>query len=111
MKKMSKNRAKFLFKVGDSIKVIAGNDKGKISTITHVLRKISKIIVKDVNFKTKHIKSTKEGENGKIEIREFPIHISNIMLCGPKQIASRFNIISNNNGNKIRKLIKTGEYL
>lgn len=53
-------------KVGDTIKVIAGNDKGKIGEVTRVIKHNSRIVVKDINLKTKHVKSKEEGEQGQI---------------------------------------------
>ena len=53
-------------KVGDTVKVIAGSDKGKISEITRVYKHNSKVLVKDVNLKTKHVKGKQEGESGQI---------------------------------------------
>lgn len=53
-------------KIGDTVKVIAGHDKGKISTITQLYTHNSKILLKDVNLKTKHVKGKAEGEIGQI---------------------------------------------
>lgn len=53
-------------KVGDTVKVISGNDKGKISEVTMVIKHNSSIVVKDINLKTKHVKSKEEGEQGQI---------------------------------------------
>jgi len=53
-------------KVGDTVKVIAGRDKGKTGEITRIFRHNSTVIVKDINLKTKHMKSREEGEPGQI---------------------------------------------
>lgn len=53
-------------KVGDTVKVISGSDKGKISEVTMVIKHNSKIMVKDVNIKTKHVKKKGEEEQGQI---------------------------------------------
>ena len=58
--------SKLHVKVGDTVKVIAGSDKGKISEIARVYRHNSKVLVKDVNLKTKHVKGKQEGESGQI---------------------------------------------
>ena len=44
-------------KLGDTVKVIAGRDKGKIGEITKIVKHNSTIIVKEINLKTKHVKS------------------------------------------------------
>lgn len=53
-------------KVGDTVKVISGREKGKIGEITKVFRHNSTVIVKDLNLKTKHMKSKEEGQPGQI---------------------------------------------
>lgn len=53
-------------KVGDTVKVISGHDKGKIGAVTQVYTHNSKVMVKDVNLKTKHVKGKAEGESGQI---------------------------------------------
>ena len=94
-------------KKGDTIKVISGKDKGKISEVTKILRSSHQIIVKDVNVKKKHVKAKKEGEVGRISQFEAPIDASNVMLYSlEKKIASRICIQTDANGTKIRVLKK-----
>nr|WDB00717.1 ribosomal protein L24 [Cavernulicola chilensis] len=99
-------------KKGDIVKVIAGRDKNQIGTIINIFPKTSKLIVKGVNSKSKHIKPKKEGEKGKIEQHEFPIHSSNVMLYdNDTATISRFRYVLNNDGKKTRKLIKNNKFL
>lgn len=53
-------------KLGDTVKVISGHDKGKIGEITEIFKHNSKIVVKELNLKTKHVKSRGEDEPGQI---------------------------------------------
>lgn len=53
-------------RLGDTVKVISGHDKGKIGEITEIIKHNSKIVVKEVNLKTKHVKSRSEEEPGQI---------------------------------------------
>lgn len=53
-------------KLGDTVQVIAGRDKGKTGEITKVFKHNSTVVVKDMNLKTKHVKSREEGEPGQI---------------------------------------------
>lgn len=53
-------------KVGDTIKVISGRDKGKIGEISKIFKHNSTIVVKDINLKTKHMKSRGEDQPGQI---------------------------------------------
>lgn len=59
-------------KVGDTVKVISGRDKGKIGEISKVFRHNGTVVVKEINLKTKHMKSREEGEPGQIIKVEFP---------------------------------------
>lgn len=53
-------------KIGDTVKIISGREKGKIGEITEIMKHNSTIIVKDINLKTKHVKSKQEEESGQI---------------------------------------------
>jgi large subunit ribosomal protein L24 len=99
-------------KTGDTVQVIAGKDKGKVGEVIKALPQLSKVLVKGVNIKTKHVKPQQEGESGKIVTQEFPIHSSNVMLYSSKQnIASRVCYTFTAEGKKVRMLQKTGEIL
>ncbi|XP_031385922.1 50S ribosomal protein L24, chloroplastic [Punica granatum] len=97
-------------KIGDTVKVIAGRDKGKIGEITKIFKHNSTVVVQEVNLKTKHVKSREEGEPGQIIKIEAPIHSSNVMLYSKEQnVASRLGHKVLDNGTRVRYLIKTGE--
>ncbi|KAI4322838.1 hypothetical protein L6164_022494 [Bauhinia variegata] len=97
-------------KVGDTVKIISGREKGKIGEITKVIKHNSTVIVKEINLKTKHVKSREEGEPGQIIKIEAPIHSSNVMLYSKEQnVASRVGHKILEDGRKVRYLIKTGE--
>ncbi|KAL3508555.1 hypothetical protein ACH5RR_027956 [Cinchona calisaya] len=99
-------------RVGDTIKVISGRDKGKIGEITEIFRHNSTIKVKEINLKTKHVKSKGEDEPGQIIKIEAPIHSSNVMLYSEEQnVASRVGHKTLDNGKRVRYLIKTGEII
>lgn len=73
-------------KLGDTVKVISGRDKGKIGEITEIIKHNSTIVVKEINLKTKHVKSKEEGEQGQI-IKVFIVKLlclsssSSLLLC------------------------------
>ncbi len=105
-------RYKMHVKKGDTVQVISGRDKGKVGEILRTLPKTSKVIVKGINIKTKHVKPQQEGETGQIVTFEAPIHSSNVMLYSDKQkTASRVCYTFNEDGRKVRMLKKTGEIL
>lgn len=99
-------------KKGDTVQVIAGKDKGKVGEILLTLPKESKVVVKGVNIRTKHVKPRQEGESGQIVTSEAPIHSSNVMIYSEKQkVASRICYTFNADGRKVRMLKKTGEII
>ncbi|KAM7498808.1 hypothetical protein LguiA_023222 [Lonicera macranthoides] len=99
-------------KLGDTVKVISGHEKGKIGEITKIIKHSSKVVVKEINLKTKHVKSKEQGEPGQIIKIEAPIHSSNVMLYSKeKNVASRVGHKTLDNGKRVRYLIKTGEII
>jgi large subunit ribosomal protein L24 len=105
-------RYKMHVKKGDTVQVITGSDKGKVGEILRVLPKVSKVVVKDVNVRTKHVKPRQEGESGQITTFEAPIHSSNVMLYSTKEnVASRVCHTFTPDGRKVRMLKKTGEII
>jgi len=105
-------RYKMHVKKGDTVQVITGSDKGKVGEILRVLPKASKVVVKEVNVRTKHVKPRQEGESGRIMTFEAPIHSSNVMLYSTKEnVASRVSYTFTEDGRKVRMLKKTGEII
>ncbi|NJK36830.1 MAG: 50S ribosomal protein L24 [Oscillatoriales cyanobacterium RM1_1_9] len=99
-------------KKGDTVQVISGRDKGKVGEILKSLPKVSQVIVKDVNIRTKHVKPSQEGESGRVITFEAPIHSSNVMLYSTKEkVASRVGYTLTEDGRKVRILKKTGEII
>ncbi|MBS0014801.1 MAG: 50S ribosomal protein L24 [Arthrospira sp. SH-MAG29] len=99
-------------KKGDTVQVIAGRDKGKVGEVISTLPKLSKVVVRDVNVRTKHVKPQQEGEGGSIVNFEAPIHSSNVMLYSTKEkVASRISYTFTEDGRKVRMLKKTGEVI
>nr|YP_009511304.1 ribosomal protein L24 [Gracilariopsis longissima]AXI97181.1 ribosomal protein L24 [Gracilariopsis longissima]UAD89097.1 ribosomal protein L24 [Gracilariopsis longissima] len=83
--KNNKKKQKMHVKIGETVKVISGKDKGKIGKITKILHRSSKIIVENINICTKHIKAQKEANNGKIITIAMPIHSSKVILQSTKK--------------------------
>jgi len=69
---------KFKIKKGDTVKVIAGDDRGKTGEVLKVLPKEAKVIVQGVNVVKKAVKPTEQNPKGGFEYIEKPIHISNV---------------------------------
>jgi large subunit ribosomal protein L24 len=71
-------------KKGDTVKVIAGKDKGAEGKVIRVLREDDRVVVEGVNLVKKHTKvqdqGGRAGTTGGIVTTEAPIHVSNVML-------------------------------
>lgn len=71
-------------KVGDTVKVIAGKDKGKTGEVKKCFPREERVIVEGVNIVTKHIKPRGPQSPGGITKTEAPIHVSNVMYFDSK---------------------------
>ncbi|KAJ4982031.1 hypothetical protein NE237_032868 [Protea cynaroides] len=99
-------------KVGDTVKIISGRDKGKIGEITGVFRHNSTVLIKEINLKTKHVKSREEGEPGQIIKIEAPIHSSNVMLFSKEQnVASRVGHKILEDGTRLKRWLHRAQSL
>lgn len=80
-------KPKYIIRKGDSVVVIAGDDKdlSKPRAVKEVLVDEGKVIVDGVNIITKHSKPSAQNTKGGIIRKEAPIHISNVMLWDPAQ--------------------------
>jgi len=71
-------------KKGDTIKKIAGKDKGKQGKVIRVLPSAAKIVVEKMNIVKKHVKPKRDGEKGQRVELPAPFDISNAMLVCPQ---------------------------
>jgi len=85
-----KKPAKIAIKKGDTVKVVAGKDKGAEGKVIKVLREEQRVIVEGVNRIKKHTKVVNQGgragTTGGIITTEAPIHVSNVMLVEGKGV-------------------------
>lgn len=99
-------------KSGDTVLIIAGDEKGKKGKILSVDQAKRRAIVEGMNMVTKHIKPTATTPQGGIEKKEAPIHISNLKLVDPKTgDATRIGRKRNEDGKLVRYSKKTGEVI
>jgi large subunit ribosomal protein L24 len=95
-------------KKGDTIKIIAGKDKGKTGKVLKVLPKKNKVLIDALNLYKKHVRAKRQGEKGEVVSVPRPIDVSNIMFfcpnCGKAvKIGYRFE-----EENKVRVCKKCG---
>jgi large subunit ribosomal protein L24 len=69
---------------GDTVQVVAGDDKGKVGRVLSVDEEKQRVVVEKVNFVKRHTKARRQGVQSGILEREAPIHISNVLLYDPK---------------------------
>ena len=78
------NKQNLNIKKGDTVRVIAGKDKGAEGKVIQVLREEQRVVVEGVNRVKKHTKVIQQGgrggTTGGIITTEAPIHVSNVML-------------------------------
>ena len=79
-------KAKYNIRKGDTVVVIAGDDKDRSRPrqVKEVLLETGKVIVEGVNMITKHTKPSAQNTQGGIVKKEAPIQISNVMLWDAK---------------------------
>ncbi len=97
---------------GDTVVVIAGDDKGKVGEVLRVDAKAGKVLVQGVNRVYRHIRpSRRNPQGGRIE-KEMPIDISNVLPLDPKTSRpTRVGFRVNADGAKQRVAKKSGEVL
>ena len=106
------NRIKMRIKKGDLVKIINGKEKGKTGEVLKTIPLQNRVVIKGLNFRTKHIKPTQEGEKGRIVTEEASIHASNVMFFSKeKNVTSKIEYFVDKEGVKKRRLKKTGELI
>lgn len=98
-------------KKGDTVKVIAGKDKGKEGKVISASE--GKVVVEGVNTVTKHTKASQANPKGGIVHQEAAIDASNVMYVH-KGKATRvgFTTVDGKNGaKKVRIAKSTGEVI
>ena len=96
-------------KRGDTVRVIAGKDKGKEGKVTAVNPKDNTVIVDGVNVLTKHVKPNMSNQAGGIISQDGPIDASNVMYVHKGQ-TTRIGF-KYENGKKVRYAKSTGDVI
>jgi large subunit ribosomal protein L24 len=106
-------KPKYNIRKGDSVVVIAGEDKDlkKPRKVLSVIVDKGRVVVEGVNIITRHSKPSAQNTKGGIIKKEAPIHISNVMLWDAKAGAPTKIKRSRENGKLVRIAKKSGEVI
>lgn len=97
-------------KKGDTVYVLAGDDKGKTGRVLSIDVKKNRAIVEGINIVSKSTKPTAQYPQGGIVKKEAPIHLSNLNVVDPKtKKPTRVSFKRDENGKSIRISKKSGE--
>ena len=96
-------------KKDDTVKIIAGKDKGLTGKIIKVDPVNERVIVQGANMVKKTMKKQNAQDKGGIVEVEAPIHVSNVALVSKGSVSKVGYKMEN--GNKVRYAKKTGEVL
>ncbi|MBL8886324.1 MAG: 50S ribosomal protein L24 [Phycisphaerales bacterium] len=95
---------------GDTVFVRSGSAKGQTGEVVRVDVKHSRVYIKGVNLRVKHMKPTQAAPQGGLVQREAPIHMSNVSPVADGK-PSRVRFVTKPDGTKVRVAVKGGAEL
>ena len=99
-------------KKGDTVVVIAGNDKGRTGEVIRVIPKLDKVLVQGVNRVYRHLRPSRAHPQGGRIQKEMPLHMSNVQPVDPKTSQpTRVGFRVTEDGTKERYAKKSGQTL
>jgi large subunit ribosomal protein L24 len=108
--------ARIQIRRNDTVRVIAGRDKGKEGRVLEVDRTRGRVLVEHVMMSKKHTRPNPAKQiKGGIAERESPVHVSNVMLvcpqCGPSRIGHNVEQLPGGKMRRTRICRKCGQSL
>jgi large subunit ribosomal protein L24 len=99
------------FKVGDTVLVTGGKDKGKQGKIVKVVSEQHKVVVEGVNLYVKHMKKM-GNQSGQRVRRERPLPTANVAIWNEEtKKVDRVGFQVAKDGKKVRVFKKTGKVI
>ncbi|MCF0143325.1 MAG: 50S ribosomal protein L24 [Parasporobacterium sp.] len=95
-------------KKGDTVKVIAGAEKGKEGKVLSVDAAKGQVVIEGVHMIKKHMKPGRDSQEGGIISQAGPVAISNVMYVH-KGKTTRIGFHVDENGKKVRYAKSTNE--
>jgi large subunit ribosomal protein L24 len=102
--------SKLQIKKGDTVYVLAGEDRTKQGRVLAVQASKNRAIVEGINIVTKATKPSAAHPQGGLVKMEAPIHLSNLALIDPKSgKPTRVGFRKNDEGKTVRYSKKSGQ--
>lgn len=95
------------FKIGDTVLVTSGKDKGKKSEVIRVVPQENAVVVKGLNLFTRHVKPV-AGRSGQKVVSERPLSVAKVAHLNEKGETDRIGYTVAKDGTKVRVFKKTG---
>jgi large subunit ribosomal protein L24 len=99
---------------GDQVIIRSGANKGQVGEIMRVIpgecENETRVVIKGINLRTKHLKPTRINPQGGIITKEASIHISNVSPVVDGQ-PTRVRFQTRDDGSKVRVAVKGGKVL
>jgi len=112
MERKYNKQPKLHIRKGDTVQVIAGDDRGKQGKVMEILTTKNRAVVEGINMVTKHQKPSAGKPEGGIKKTEAGVHLSNLMLVDPASgKTTRVGRKRNEKGKLQRYSKKTGEFI
>ena len=99
----------------DTVRIIAGKDRGRTGRVLRVDREKQKVFVEGANIIKRHMKprtlrdTQRAQEIGGIVEMEGPIHVSNVMLLDPDSGQPTRVTVKREGGRRVRVAKKSGK--
>lgn len=99
-------------RTGDTVRIMAGKDKGKQGRVLRVLAEKNRVVVEGANMRVRHIRKT-VNQPGQRLTYEASLHISNVSVIDPKtKKVTRIGYkVDEKTGKKTRFAKKSGEVI
>lgn len=99
---------KLHIKVGDTVKVLSGEYRGKQGKVLVIDRNKERATVEGLNIVKKHVKPSASNPQGGIVEKEAGLHISNLAVV-VNGVATRIGRRKNDSGKLVRYSKKSGQ--
>jgi large subunit ribosomal protein L24 len=112
MERKYNKQPKLHIRKGDTVVILAGDDKKKTGKVLEVFSDKNRAIVEGINMVTKHQKPSAGKPEGGIKKMEGTVHISNLMLVEPSNNKPTRTGRKLNEKSKLQRYSKkTGEFI